>query len=393
MDAFPSSPALSHSPMDAISPIGGGSKLQWDEDAGANLAADMELISQGLEQVALSGPAEYSYFDTNAIFSSSNAWAGARHWKYATRKRTPTTPVGDDTAVEDAVVKKSKAKRGKKGEKKADPGFMEFSRQKIDEKSFGLPNFRAKDTTLQTAAAVAKADAGAGSLLLPPDAKVQLKDLCRLHLAPSVMVPANAQQRALLSQSARLRGGSSKVDRFLCGQTGSERVWGLAAPTAVTVGTVAMSAFVPTNNADEFEDFGGDFDGDDEYMGAEDENNENAAPTTGLGFNQSGLVQADRKVEKIEIEYAKVSKRVNIQRLKKDIWSSIQTALPESETPKKEELSFQDMISGIAGGDVRQKDVTTSFYFICLLHLANEHSLEITDRPDMSDLIITMDQK
>ena len=128
--------------------------------------------------------------------------------------------------------------------------------------------------------------------------------------------------------------------------------------------------------------------------------------------------------------YAKVSKRVNIQRLKQDIWKNIkdnlmavtiksdkdndsridncgvnennisvdenisttttttttttnlqkshqkqqQTLLPHQNT-----LSFQQMICQIASNnsngsmDGSNKDVTLPFYFICLLHLANEH--------------------
>ena len=84
-----------------------------------------------------------------------------------------------------------------------------------------------------------------------------------------------------------------------------------------------------------------------------------------------------------------MSKRVNIQRLKTDIWSNIRTAMPSVEndienagfTPAgatekapSTALSFQNMIAELAEGDeVRQKDVTLPFYFICLLHLANEH--------------------
>ena len=36
-----------------------------------------------------------------------------------------------------------------------------------------------------------------------------------------------------------------------------------------------------------------------------------------------------------------------------------------------EEMSFQDLVCDISG-EQRQKDVTLPFYFICLLHLANE---------------------
>jgi hypothetical protein len=108
--------------------------------------------------------------------------------------------------------------------------------------------------------------------------------------------------------------------------------------------------------------------------------------------------------------YAKVSKRVNIQRLKSDIWSNIRGQLPvagggadnegdENSTPQlqqpkdkapsdeksgsahaKQQLSFQDMILDVASEDPdgiagmnRRRDATLPFYFICLLHLANEH--------------------
>lgn len=89
--------------------------------------------------------------------------------------------------------------------------------------------------------------------------------------------------------------------------------------------------------------------------------------------------------------YAKVSKRVNIQRLKTDIWSDIEHTLgvdgaaegrvptskgidaaSASPSEKPESMSFQSMISDIAS-QPRQKDVSLPFYFICLLHLANEH--------------------
>jgi len=43
--------------------------------------------------------------------------------------------------------------------------------------------------------------------------------------------------------------------------------------------------------------------------------------------------------------------------------------------PPQQQLSFQEVITEIAGedGGARQQDVTLPFYFICLLHLANEH--------------------
>jgi hypothetical protein len=64
-----------------------------------------------------------------------------------------------------------------------------------------------------------------------------------------------------------------------------------------------------------------------------------------------------------------------------DIWAGVEHSLhidepleqtASSAPPADETLSFQDLISDIAA-DPRQNDVSISFYFICLLHLANEH--------------------
>ena len=131
-------------------------------------------------------------------------------------------------------------------------------------------------------------------------------------------------------------------------------------------------------------------------------------------------------VEKIDIGFATTAKRVNVKKLKTDIWSHINEELEvaasplasqkqggnddeneENETPnvggshkrvsvdKKggagagDALSFQELVCDIANEEKCQKDVTVSFYFICLLHLANEKTLKIEGSPLMNDLIIS----
>lgn len=79
--------------------------------------------------------------------------------------------------------------------------------------------------------------------------------------------------------------------------------------------------------------------------------------------------------------YAKVSKRVNVHKLKTDVWSNIQETLVEQEkapaakasSSEKKELSFQHLVQDLSSSESQQKDVTISYYFICLLHLANEN--------------------
>ena len=104
---------------------------------------------------------------------------------------------------------------------------------------------------------------------------------------------------------------------------------------------------------------------------------------------------------KINVGYATSAKLVNVKKLKTDLWSTIehspqyttQTEVFESEKEnnvtvvdrakksvdmeaamaKKDTLSFQNVVKEVATcPSTKQKDASLSFYFISLLHLANE---------------------
>lgn len=84
-----------------------------------------------------------------------------------------------------------------------------------------------------------------------------------------------------------------------------------------------------------------------------------------------------------------MSKRVNVHKLKTDILHHIHDNLDASQASSEsarlsegstrdshggqlhQEMSFQDMVKTLSV-DMQQKDVTVPYYFICLLHLANE---------------------
>jgi hypothetical protein len=118
-------------------------------------------------------------------------------------------------------------------------------------------------------------------------------------------------------------------------------------------------------------------------------------PSSGLAIQVSGgLLQAPRTVNKLDIGYAQSSKRVNVKKLKTDVWAELEkdcsseaTENISTTTPPKE-VSFQDVVCDIAQ-DQTQKDASFSFYFICLLHLANEKNLSIKDSATMDDLTIS----
>ncbi|CAM9763989.1 unnamed protein product, partial [Phaeothamnion confervicola] len=127
-----------------------------------------------------------------------------------------------------------------------------------------------------------------------------------------------------------------------------------------------------------------------------------------------GALSGVRHVEKIDIKYATRAKRVDVRRLKKDIWKRINLAPTAAEAasgckshggdggtdggirqssaslPPSGELNFSDVVEDLSAME-EQCSVTLPFYFICLLHLANEKGLRLEGREDLTDLSIAAD--
>ncbi len=88
--------------------------------------------------------------------------------------------------------------------------------------------------------------------------------------------------------------------------------------------------------------------------------------------------------------YAKSATRVDVHRLKRDVWDGIQDYLGEVDDDEDspapyEKLSFQELKRTTIQ---QQKEASTAYYFICLLHLANENGLILEGKPEMNDITI-----
>ena len=110
------------------------------------------------------------------------------------------------------------------------------------------------------------------------------------------------------------------------------------------------------------------------------------------------------------MNYAKRAKRVDVRKLKDNIWKNLDIVVPQptddadamvwflklqhdwelmvdssqdvddrQPTDPTEARVFEDVISGLKKSYPREKleDISTSFCFICLLHLANERGLKL----------------
>ncbi|KAK9053322.1 hypothetical protein SSX86_029955 [Deinandra increscens subsp. villosa] len=101
------------------------------------------------------------------------------------------------------------------------------------------------------------------------------------------------------------------------------------------------------------------------------------------------LVSQPRQVNKIEVDYDKTSKQVDVQALKETLWSSMQ------ETQETKTLSFKNLLTSFPTDKKKPAAasidiISPHLCFICVLHLANEHGLSIIGCAEMDDLTINL---
>ncbi|PON84523.1 Condensin complex subunit 2/barren [Trema orientale] len=122
----------------------------------------------------------------------------------------------------------------------------------------------------------------------------------------------------------------------------------------------------------------------------------------------STLVSQPRQVNKIEVQYDKTSKQVDVQALKETLWVHIQEShqVPiqaklaiskmdrcSSSVDQEEPVSFRKILDSFPSDSKAAatiNDVSPHLCFICLLHLANENGLSIRGHTNMDDLSILL---
>ncbi|KAL9052526.1 MAG: hypothetical protein Q9162_005329 [Coniocarpon cinnabarinum] len=132
---------------------------------------------------------------------------------------------------------------------------------------------------------------------------------------------------------------------------------------------------------------------------------ESQTPEGGFG---SQLVTSSRRVRPEYVQYARVAKKVDVRRLKEEIWKGLgyekddmsknspyktQTLAPLH--PQEDgSLRFTDAMKGLQAVYPEQQmaDISTSYCFICLLHLANEKGLALQHESDWEEIRIRKDE-
>ncbi|XP_051152050.1 condensin complex subunit 2 isoform X2 [Andrographis paniculata] len=110
----------------------------------------------------------------------------------------------------------------------------------------------------------------------------------------------------------------------------------------------------------------------------------------------STLISQPRQVNKIEVQYDKTSKQVDVQVLKETLWDHMQQLNQTSvELEEKGGISFKQVLSSFpeeCRAAAAKDDISPHLCFICLLHLANEHGLTISGSSNLEDLTIQLNK-
>ncbi|KAJ4108966.1 hypothetical protein NW765_003844 [Fusarium oxysporum] len=129
----------------------------------------------------------------------------------------------------------------------------------------------------------------------------------------------------------------------------------------------------------------------------------NGETVTNTGAFGTTLVTQTRRVRPEYVQYARVAKKVDVRRLKEELWKGMDVdilqkqpepqAVDVSEPKQEETLKFTEIMNNLQTVYPKpvMDDISTSFCFICLLHLANEKGLVIDNTPGLSELEIRRD--
>ncbi|KAF3055665.1 Condensin complex subunit 2 [Daldinia childiae] len=340
-----------------------------------------------------------SYFDQ----ALQKNWAGPEHWRI--RK------------IKDA----NKPETSTRQRKEKEPFEIDFASpldQKLAETIF-------TQATSNSAISLPKKDWKSKTRnLLPDDKHFNSTQLLNLFLKPK----ARLSRRNRFGNKTALFGNNNQQDKNVIPGDMDEAFWAQREPMQ----NADQDTVLPTGDYDAnfFDDEmplpGGGMldDDDDEFADARDHFSpgadipatqdigitgmlDNGMTTGGFGTQ---LVTSTRRLRPEYVQYARVAKKVDVRRLKEELWKGL--GLPDVEeesnntglpTPAKdperikkgegETLKFTDVMNDLQSVYPRSvmDDISTSFCFICLLHLANEKGLVIENTPELLELEIKRD--
>eukprot|EP00475_Leptophrys_vorax_P029394 TRINITY_DN4312_c0_g3_i1.p2 TRINITY_DN4312_c0_g3~~TRINITY_DN4312_c0_g3_i1.p2 ORF type:complete len:485 (-),score=160.68 TRINITY_DN4312_c0_g3_i1:1746-3149(-) len=310
-------------------------------------AESVEGKRQNGTRLSFSNSNDYAFFDKENIKN----WASASHWKFF---KPPEKDLKPTSSKEKPVISSKPTKKKPQSKQKE---FIDFWGPHIKDSEWEPPKSRVKNRISKSVRK--KQEESAADLLLPSATQDFDPDkLMRLFLKPNLHISfTNTAERKFIVPGSERREDASAA---------SEN------PT------------FPVGVDDDDDDdgiFGFDFGMDDDYDDPLEATQTTPTQHDVIVSGELELIEQPRKAQRMQINFARTSKRVDVRALKANIWKAVQ--LGHHDDVKEEDpsarSSFQEVVGVVndALPPQLQRDVSIPYYFICLLHLANEHNLQL----------------
>lgn len=280
--------------------------------------------------------------------------------------------------------------------------------------------------------------------LLPDDKLFNSRQLLKLFLKPKSSIQETKRRRLTLSGGRAAGTGNTTThdipaDADPAGEDMDEEFWAKENMAMEIQASSTPDPKVAGNyDANFFQDDGGmggmglgglpdDDDDDDEFADAREAFSpgpEGAAAQAGATQNVFGtqqfppgtfggnlefgsqLVTGARRVRPEYVQYARVAKKVDVRKLKENLWTGLAFEPPSSSEvlpggkqaaavpPPEEPRRFTRVMNELQSvyPQKTMADISTSYCFICLLHLANEKGLVITGSEALTELSVVKDE-
>ncbi|KAE9350546.1 hypothetical protein PF008_g6377 [Phytophthora fragariae] len=360
------------------------------------------------------GKNDYSYFDVKLLRN----WAGPGHWKFPGVRKIQMKQkeeaekdgleVDEDGVIVKAEPNERPPERSRKGstagaEKKA-AILVDFFGDEPDLSRLKAPK---SPSALEVSKGnLKKQSENASDLVLPVDTHIEIGLFFRHFLKER---PRFFRKRGSGVLDGAHREGAA-ANNFEFGESTSD--------TADD-----NDRDQPFTYNEDSAGFEGGYDDEDDSTSVADD------PGTEALYSVEDLVQADHVVEKIGVHYERFAKRVDVKKLKGSIWDHLEKKVAKGEDkasstansadksgdadqtgtditvnesgkrprePEKDDeddeaeslnTTFENVVENVAGKV--PSNVTVSFYFICVLHLANEKGLQLVGQDDLRNFQIS----
>lgn len=355
----------------------------------------------------------FSYFDSTMVKN----WAGPSHWKLRPIKQNiSVNSNNDEKAIHPESTTTSTTTTSNAISKKSNRTFcIDFvNGEDVLEEDIFKPADNIPTLNITTYKK--------NNFLLPEDSHFSSRDFLKLFLKPNVIIKFKKSQD---EEEVIQENNDEFVDQaFWADHKDDAPIFEETHSTALNKGDNENIGILDNtnyffNDDDEEED---ESYNEVEMPEGEEENPiesalKDAIVDVDMGNYGEQLVAKPKKIKSLAINYARSAKRVDVKKLKDNIWKEL-SGVDRNELSSKNEkntsqsvdtidheenddddennkiqrdFKFSEVVGGLKNmyQEKNIKDISVAFCFICLLHLANEKDLEIISDGSLSELTIT----